>query len=192
MRVVSWRRTDARACLRWGHASPTSPPEGPEGAAVDEYVGEVHLVGSADAAGAFERLSGRLFAYDIFPPRWMRHIVCPPGALAAGALIVQQTGFTVLAIESAVRVVETWQRTTGDERSAGFRYVTLSGHPERGCASFEVRLTRSGRVEVVLEARSRAGSLLTTLGRPVARSIQTRATRAALRRLTEAQPIDGS
>jgi uncharacterized protein (UPF0548 family) len=186
MRLVSWRRTDARACARWGHANPTSPPEGPQDATVDEYVGEARLLVSEDAAAAFERLSGRLFAYDIFPPRLMRHVVCPPGPLAAGTLVVQQVGLRVLAVESAVRVVETWERTTGSQRSAGFRYVTLAGHPERGCASFEVRLTPDGRVEVVLAARSRAGSVLTTFGRPVARWIQRAATRAALRRLTEA------
>jgi uncharacterized protein (UPF0548 family) len=186
VRLVSRRRTDARACARWDHASPTSPPEGPEDATVDEYIGEARLIGSEDATGAFERLTRRLFAYDIFPPRLMRHVVCPPGPLAAGTLVVQQVGLAVLAVESAVRVVETWDRTTGSQRSAGFRYVTLAGHPERGCASFEVRLTGDGRVEVVLGARSRAGSLLTTLGRPVARWIQTSATRAALRRLTEA------
>jgi uncharacterized protein (UPF0548 family) len=185
--VISKWPPDERACARWDRALPTSPPEGPPNATLDRYVGEVRLLPSEDAEAAFKRVRARLFAYDIFPPRLMRFVVCPPGPLSEGALVVQRVG-SRLTVESAVRVVETWDQATDGNQSAGFRYVTVAGHPERGCASFEVRRTVEGRVHVILEARSRAGNVLTQVGRPVARWAQTRATKAALRRLTE-EPV---
>ena len=73
----------------------------------------------------------------------------------------------------------------GAVRKAGFRYVTLQGHPECGIASFEVRSGPKGEVTILLDARSRPGSWLTRLGRPFARRFQQTMTRAALRRLAD-------
>ncbi len=102
-----------------------------------------------------------------------------------GSVIVQRVGFGPVALESAVRVVDVWQRQTDGGQEAGFRYVTLAGHPERGAASFEVRMGRDETIQLILEARSTPGSVTTRLARPVARAIQLALTRAALRRLTK-------
>ena len=83
-----------------------------------------------------------------------------------------------------MRVIDSWDRLLESGREAGFAYATLPGHPERGVASFAVRLDARGRLQVHLEARSEPGLLLTRLGRPVARLFQRSLTRAALRRLT--------
>jgi hypothetical protein len=85
------------------------------------------------------RLRSRLLSYDIFPPRFLRFVICPPGELVVGSVIVQRVGFGPVALESAVRVVDVWQRQTDGGQEAGFTYVTLAGHPERGVASFKVR-----------------------------------------------------
>ncbi len=75
-------------------------------------------------------------------------------------------------------------RHDAEDRSAGFAYVTLEGHPERGVATFEVQL-RGDEVWVELTARSVAGTLVTRIGRPVARLVQKGITKRALRRLSE-------
>lgn len=134
---------------------------------------------------AFERVRGRLLAYDIFPPALVRYVICPEPPIRTGATIVQRVQLGILALEAAVRVVDAWDRVEGEMREAGFSYVTLQGHPECGIASFRVRLGGDGTVTVSIDARSQPGLLLTRLGRPIARAFQRAMTKAALRRLAE-------
>ena len=145
----------------------------------------MHLHENEDADAAFERIRARLFAYDIFPSRVMRNVICPGPAIERGTLIVQQVGIGPLRLEFAVRVVEVWDRATDGQRDLGFRYVTLAGHPERGVASFAVHRDESEVVRLTLDARSQAGTLLSHLGRPIARPAQLAITKAALKRLVE-------
>ena len=60
-------------------------------------------------------------------------------------------------------MVDIWDTDAGGAREAGFRYVTLEGHPERGVASFAVRRNSSGDVQLILDARSQAGTLMARL-----------------------------
>jgi uncharacterized protein (UPF0548 family) len=144
----------------------------------------VQLAPGDDPPDVFDQLHRRLLAYDIFPPRLVHAAIWPSGPLRPGATIVQRVVVGPLGLESAVRVMESWDRSLEAGREAGFAYVTLPGHPERGVASFAIRLDALGRVQVHFEVRSEAGLLLTRLGRPVARLFQRSLTRAALRRLT--------
>jgi hypothetical protein len=144
----------------------------------------------------FARVRDRLLAYDIFPPRIFRSTICPAGSVTAGATIIQRIVLGPLALEAAVQVIDVWDdvmagsagEAGAESRSAGFRYVTLQGHPECGVASFEVRISATGEVTILLDARSRAGSWLTRLGRPFARRFQRGLTQAALLRLADAGP----
>jgi uncharacterized protein (UPF0548 family) len=136
-----------------------------------------------DPLVVFDHLRQRLLAYDIFPPQIVHAAIWPPGPIRAGATIVQRVVLGPLGLEAAVRVIDSWDRQLESGREAGFAYVTLLGHPERGVASFAVRLEAPGRLSVHIEARSQAGLLLTRLGRPLARLFQRSLTRAALRRL---------
>jgi uncharacterized protein (UPF0548 family) len=136
---------------------------------------------SADAA--FERIRAQLFAYNIFPPSLISFALCAGRKIELDGLIVQRAGVGPIRLESAVRVVDVWDKDAGDGREAGFRYVTLAGHPERGVASFAVRRDSSGDVRLILDARSQAGTLMARLGRPVARRVQMAATNAAMERL---------
>jgi uncharacterized protein (UPF0548 family) len=101
--------------------------------------------------------------------------------MGEGTLIVQRFGLGPVRLEFAVRVVEMWDRDT----DAGFTYVTLEGHPERGTESFRVRLGPEGQLAVTIEAWSGPGHWFVSLVRPIARVIQRAMTRRALRRLTE-------
>ena len=173
------------ACRRWISAPSTSDTEGLRTGGHDVYEARVQVRPDEDADAAYDRVRARIFAYDIFPPDLLRFVVCPKPRIEEGTVIVQRVGVGPIRVESAVRVIKVWD-TDGEERTAGFEYVTLAGHPERGNASFAVQCDRSGAVKVVLKARSEAGTILTRLGRPVARRIQVGATRAALARLTGA------
>jgi uncharacterized protein (UPF0548 family) len=130
------------------------------------------------------RIRRQLFAYDIFPPSIVRFILCPGPTIEVGRLIVQRAGVGPIRLESAVRVVEVWDTNAGDDREAGFRYVTLAGHPERGAASFAVCRDSLGVVQLILDARSQPGTLMTRISRPVARRVQLAATKAAVKRLS--------
>jgi uncharacterized protein (UPF0548 family) len=190
--VLAARPPGADRCARWSRAPTTSSPSGPPDAAVDHYQAKARVRPGETPSTVFVRLRDRLLAYDIFPPGIVQATICPAGTIAAGATIIQRIVLGPLALEAAVRVIEVWDRpvasgagATGGGSVAGFRYVTLRGHPECGVASFEVRVEPSGAVMVLLDARSRPGTWLTRLGRPFARRFQRALTRAALRRLTD-------
>ncbi|MGI8847838.1 MAG: DUF1990 family protein [Candidatus Dormibacteria bacterium] len=91
----------------------------------------------------------------------------------------------MISVESATRVIDVWDVTESPDgsRRAGFAYVTLPGHPERGVATFEVR-REGNEVFVLLTARSVPGTWLTRALRPVVRVVQRAITRRALGRLT--------
>jgi uncharacterized protein (UPF0548 family) len=150
---------------------------------VDHYEAPVPAPAGESPAAVFERVRGRLFGYDIFPPRLIPHAVCPDGCIDVGSTIVQRVMLGPFGLEAAVRVVDAWNRQEGAAHEAGFSYVTLEGHPECGVATFRVRLDRSGRVTVLVDARSVPGTRLTRLGRPLARGFQKGITIAGLRRL---------
>ncbi len=181
--VLAVRPPGPDACIRWEKVKPTSPPAGLPTGTYDIHEAEVRCLPREGADAAFERTRARLLAYDIFPPRLIRHTICPGPEIERGSLIIQQVGFGPLRLESAVRVVDVWDTATEGRREAGFRYVTLAGHPERGVASFDVHRDQTGAVRLTLEARSQAGTLLTRVGRPIARGAQLAMTRAALKRL---------
>jgi uncharacterized protein (UPF0548 family) len=180
MRLTLASASATPAATRWQAAEPTSSTDQPEGLH-DCYEGQVQRLPGEDARAAFDRMRARLLQYDIFPPTLLTFTIFPPGEMGEGTLIVQRFGLGPVRLEFAVRVVEMWDRDT----DAGFTYVTLEGHPERGTESFRVRLGLEGQLAVTIEAWSRPGHWFVSLVRPIARVIQRAMTRRALRRLTE-------
>jgi len=63
---------------------------------------------------------------------------------------------------------------------AGFRYVTMPGHPELGHEEFVAERDMDDNVDFVVRPVSRPGSVLTWLGLPIGRVIQHRASRRYL------------
>jgi uncharacterized protein (UPF0548 family) len=181
--VLSRRPPGPKECAWWLGKPASSPPEGFPTGMYDRHESSVHCRRDESADAAFERIREQLFAYDIFPATLMHFAFCPGNRIELHGLIVQRAGIGPIRLESAVRVVDVWDTETVDGRDAGFRYVTLAGHPERGVASFAVRRDSSGGVHVILDARSQPGTLIARLGRPVARRVQVAATRAAVKRL---------
>lgn len=179
MRVALGVRPSLTACERYADRRATSDRHGPDDGARDEY--RAPLTGEPHGSAAFDAALKRLLAYDIFPPFLVRYRISTGATLAVGATIVQRIGIGI-ALEAAVRVVDVWDRTEGERRSAGFAYVTLQGHPERGIATFEV-IADGAAVSVRLTAHSVPGSPITRLVRPIARVVQTAITKRALKRL---------
>ncbi len=185
---------DMALCERWSRAARTSSHSGPPNPTVDAYEAQVTIGPEECPLTVYNSLRERLLTYDIFPPNIVHATIYPAGRVAACSTIVQRVVVGPVALEAAVRVIEVWDHppTRDDDGlrgggSVGFCYVTLEGHPERGVASFEVRLKATGEVTVVMEARSCAGNWITRVGRPFARVFQRALTQAALRRLVDAR-----
>jgi len=181
---LRWPTTPAD-CDYWTQQTDTDGP-GEVAGTVDNYAVRVAPLRGESPLARFQRATDRLWSYDIFPPGLMRPTVCSEdGRVKLGAVIVQRVRLGLVVIEAAVRVIDVW--TTEAEDAAGFTYVTLAGHPEMGVSSFWV--SRIGdEVGFRIKARSRPGTLLTRIGRPVSRYFQRAATRAALRHFASRTP----
>lgn len=138
--------------------------------------GFVHDVYEAPFSGDFAGAVDALLAYRIFAPSHLHAQVCTPdGRVAVGATIVQRVTLGPILIETAVRVIELYRSLD----HASFAYATLRGHPERGIASFAVTRTDAGG-SFEVQAWSRGGHWLTTIGRPISRALQRAMTREAV------------
>lgn len=173
---------------RWKSAATTDSLEGTEGV-VDHHTRDVRVQPGEAVEAVFRRLEDRLLRYEVFPPSVMRAEVCSEdGLIHEGTTIVQHVAIGPLRLEAAVRVLRVWNTQTEDVQEIGFTYVTLKGHPERGISTFRLRRSAEGPITFLIDSRSRPGSLLTRLTRPIARRFQLRATEAALRHFTGSAP----
>jgi uncharacterized protein (UPF0548 family) len=149
----------------------------------DEYRVDVPIPKGADANATFATLTRRLLKYDVFPPWLMDACVCTnDGIVTEGATIVQRITVGLFTLEAAVRVSSRWERAQAQGREVGFTYATVAGHPERGTSTFALAHDAlTGVISFRVSVRSRPGSVLAKLTRPIARRFQRRATQAALR-----------
>ncbi|RYZ01165.1 MAG: DUF1990 family protein [Myxococcales bacterium] len=165
------------ACETWESALPT--------ASADERLGihdtySVPLLGAEAPGSLVARALAVLLRYDVFPPHRMRHHVCTPDAtLRPDALVVQRVIAGPLAVEAAVRVTDVFDERASDGH-AGFSYVTLQGHVERGVATFSVGLDAAGAPTFRIESWSRPGTALLSAARPFLRRMQRRSVHEAL------------
>ena len=106
------------------------------------------------------------------------HVVPPDAPILEGTTVLVTLGVPGCTMVAPCRVVYVI-----DEPDAfGFGYGTLSGHPEEGEESFLVRRI-DGKVHFEVVAMSRPASLLTRLGGPLARLVQSRMTERYLKGL---------
>lgn len=173
-------------CERWGRQPPTAGLDTREGAH-DRYTTGLAPSPGEPQDSFFERAARALLSYRIFPARRMRYQVCTPsGEITVGALIVQRIFVWPAVIETAVRVVDVFDRKSSGAREVGFSYVTLRGHMERGLATFFVRRDATAAAMTFdIESWSRPGNLIAVLTRPVSRQIQKRFTTEALANFRE-------
>ena len=94
-----------------------------------------------------------------------------------GSVAVIRLGVGNLSVNAPVRVVY----VIDEPQRQGFAYGTLPGHPECGEEAFVVERGEGGAVTFTITAFSRASTLLTRLGGPVSRIIQSRVTNRYLR-----------
>jgi uncharacterized protein (UPF0548 family) len=176
---------DQAVCDRWVRRVETDSLAGTDGV-VDHYARSIDVPTDVDPAVWFERLEERLLTYQVFPPEIMRAQVCSADArLREGTTIVQRVAIGPLTLEAGVRIIRVWQDREPGGAETGFTYTTLQGHPERGVSSFRLRRNADATsIDFLIDVRSRPGSWLTRLTRPVARRFQIRATEAALAYVT--------
>jgi uncharacterized protein (UPF0548 family) len=107
--------------------------------------------------------------------------VYPPDApIDAGTVVLSTVRFGPVFVVIPCRVVY----KTDEPARFGFAYGTLPGHPEQGEEAFHVAQVVDGTVNFEVVAFSRPAELVTRLAGPVARSVQSRATRRYLDGIT--------
>lgn len=168
---------------RWVNAAPTAvdPAASPGVWARDHY--EAILASGPRRSAAVERVLAALMAYRIFPPGRLIAAL-PAEGVSPGATITQGIRLGPLGLIAAVRVVTVFDRQRDGLRRAGFSYVTLAGHPERGAMTFAVvddEAAALARVE--MDVISQPGHWLARLGTPLSRRLQRATTEAALAHL---------
>jgi uncharacterized protein (UPF0548 family) len=184
MGIVLGRQAPNAASLVHWRTRPRTDHDG-GGLQHDRYRVAVTVDEGADLEKAFATARDRLLRYRIFPDTVLRPFVdSADGLVARDVVVVFRARLPLLpvAIEAAVRVVETWDLDgPSGERRSGLEVATLAGHPERGHERFEIELEPgTRRLGFTIEAWSRPGSWLVRLGGPVTRWVQVRAARAAL------------
>ena len=131
---------------------------------------------------AFESARRAVLAFRVYPETLLRaRVGTADGNVAPGATIVQRVRIGPASLEAGCRVLDVWDRPD----AAGFRYVTLRGHPECGIATFAVeRSDRAARF--VIASDSQPERWLKLIGRAAqARRLQRRAVAGALARMRD-------
>ena len=148
---MRWRafRAPPPDAVAWWAARDASCVPGPAARLRHVDADEV-AVDARDPDAAFARARAALLAYRVYPESiLLRRVGTPDGNVAAGAVVVQRIRVGPAAVEAGVRVLEAWD----EPHRAGYRYVALRGHPERGVAGFH--LERQGaRVAFRIESAS--------------------------------------
>jgi uncharacterized protein (UPF0548 family) len=158
------------------------------GYAVDEHLGELarEAPGAPVPGGPFTLAASAIMRYRAFSPSHLVGLRGDPDAPATvGETIRARYAFlTGMDLVFAARVIAVFDEANGSEHRAGFTYRTLAGHPECGEETFEVRKELgTGRVFARISARSRPGTWLVRVLRPLARRRQLAAGRAAIANL---------
>jgi uncharacterized protein (UPF0548 family) len=143
--------------------------------------------GEPEPDGLHRRAATEILGYRIFPPRLVTGVLRREPLEAGDTVGIVFRFVPGLRLFFAARVVETFDRQQGALWRTGFTYRTLVGHPEYGAETFCVEKdTTTGAVTVALRSWSRPGTWLARLTSPFVRSMQIRASKAALEHLSEA------
>ncbi|MFC9788048.1 DUF1990 family protein [Rhodococcus sp. NPDC127528] len=158
-------------------ASPTYPEVGATRGALP--AGYHHVHASAEigrGADDFERAARTLLGWGMHRGAGLR-VESTDETAVTGATVILRLGPAWCAVAAPCRVVY----VVDEPHRRGFAYGTLPGHPERGEERFVVEHDpHTGRVVVVVDAFSAAGTRLTRLGGPVNRVVQRVITRRYL------------
>ena len=138
------------------------------------YVIDHNRVQLGAGRDAFESAKRAVRAWTMFAMPWVQ--LCWPAAeIRVGAnvaSVIRHFGFVSV---NPCRIVYTLEETTESGERYGFAYGTLREHEERGEERFTVELhARDESVWYDVLAFSRPGNLVTSIGKPVARSLQKR------------------
>lgn len=180
-------------CQRWADVPATATVEDLENAKLDTYSSFVRGTGYETPTETFERAVDLLLQYRLFPPETVEATVCTPDQrIAPGTVIAQRTYLGSFGVESAVRVEQVSDEPTYAGRRFAFTIVTLDGHPLRGVETVALLLHETGRIELNFTSTSRPAGLLSTIGSPLTRRLQKRATQQAMAhfRGLVAEPVD--
>ena len=144
-----------------------------------------HRIRLGTGRDLFERARSALLAWRHFEIPWLelQGTKTPASSDQVVATLTRASGLWFL---NPCRVVYT-EGTSGPSTEVAFAYGTLSGHVERGEERFSVQFNPSTEeVNYSLFAFSRPAVLVSKLGRPWVRRVQSRFARASLEALARA------
>lgn len=124
----------------------------------------------------FQQATGTLLGWDMHRRAGL-DVRASNQQVVTGAVAVLRLGIGPFGVNAPVRVVY----VVDEPRRKGFAYGTLPGHPESGEEAFIVELHDDDAVTFTITVFSRPSSLLTRIGGPISRAIQSRVTNRYLR-----------
>lgn len=143
-------------------------------------------VGLPEKGGPHERVAKAILAYEIFLPEVVSPVLRRAPIQKGDTVGIVFHFFPGVDLFCAAVVLECFDEGVDGIWRSGFKYRTLSGHPELGEETFSVEKNMStGTVMVALRSWSRAGSWLTWLAAPYTRYSQIRANNSALEHLSK-------
>ena len=140
--------------------------------------------GEPEQGGPHRRVAKSIMAYEIFPPKVVSPVLHRAPIQVGDTVGILFHFFPGVDLFCAAVVFECFDEARDGVWRTGFKYRTLSGHPELGEETFSVEKNMStGAVVVALRSWSRAGTWLTWLAAPYTRYSQIRANNSALEHL---------
>lgn len=139
------------------------------------------VAGEPEQGGPHRRVAKSIMAYEIFPPTVVSPVLHRVPIQVGDTVGILFHFFPGVDLFCAAVVLECFDEAREGIWRTGFKYRTLSGHPELGEETFSVEKNMgTGAVVVALRSWSRAGTWLTWLGAPYTRYSQIRANKSAL------------
>jgi uncharacterized protein (UPF0548 family) len=140
--------------------------------------------GPPEPGGPHRRAADAIFAYRIFPARSVTPVLRRAPVGPGDTVGIRYHLAPGVDLFFAARVLQCFDGLESGTWRTGFTYRTLRGHPELGEETFSVeKNVATGKVSVALRSWSRPGTLLARISAPILRSLQVRASHAAVERL---------
>ena len=138
-------------------------------------------LGAPEQGGPHQRVAKSIMAYEIFPPEVVSPVLHRSPIQVGDTVGILFHFLPGVDLFCGAIVLECFDEERDEIWRTGFKYRTLSGHPELGEETFSVEKNmNTGTVIVALRSWSRAGTWLTWLGWPYTRYSQIRANKSAL------------
>jgi YndJ-like protein/uncharacterized protein DUF1990 len=158
----------------------------------DEHVREIGVEepGAPETSGTHRRGAESVLRFEVFPAGILTPVLRRAPVRAGDTIGARYHFAPGLDIFFATRVTEVFDGPDGGVWRTGFTCRTLEGHPFTGEETFAIEKDMAtGSVRAVVRSWSRPAQFFVRLARPIARRIQLRAAREAMRHIERRSSI---